>query len=749
VLYLALTVGTYAGLRVDWQPAMSLLLHLSDLHLANAPAEDALGDYKVEAVKEDDRVSRAQLLKNTLKALPIWLAENETALDGVIITGDVTTRGAPAGFQQLPDLLGALGTALPDAEHIVVVPGNHDVTWGTEPGSEERYSAFLEGVRAAGYVTPLLDGIDYTGDDPASDANPLLTGPDFIVAAVNSADMCGVIEPFQGDAAAEFARLTAAGDISEELQDQIRRARTYDMPRISHRQLAALAGMIDRVPPGLVRIVALHHHLVPVREEEEVKPFEAIVNLGAFNAFLGETGIDLVVHGHKHFPKVQTLALTGADDERRFAVLASCGHIGGTVGTGHEIAKLVKIDSSLPTLRRVKILTVPAVGAGSKLRRKITGLYDQPTWRTPGVTSVTVVSGVTATDVHEQLLEMASNEKQMPRHDVVCVVDQGPTAIDAPTTYPTPEHGTALLPDWFDDIVSWWQDPERADGKPFTHGQRLRDWSGDQSCDQLHAIIDILARDPGTSRGVAVLVNPDTDKINDKAVAFPSFSLLHVWVSGEALHCSAFFRKQEMTFWWPVNASELARIQAEILQRLRLLHEHEHLVPGAIRTYASEAVFSDRLPKVDVPRIDRQYWQDPTALRLLAVAVADSTMPSRSDDINALLSLMDDWAPEAEAPPTDGTAVPVRGLGAVADMLEALAVRYPQSPAHAVGELLRDIEEANKAYANDLNTADPLRSYREWRRRQRPKLLRLRELLMPSPTAASTATTHSDTEHHG
>ena len=174
------------------------------------------------------------------------------------------------------------------------------------------------------------------------------------------------------------------------------------------------------------------------------------------------------------------------------------------------------------------------------------------------------------------------------------------------------------------------------------------------------------------------MLNPDTDKINNKAVDFPSFSLLHVWVSDGALHCSAFFRKQEMIFWWPVNAAELARIQAEVVGRLCLTHEH--ITAGAIRTYASEAVFSDRLPKVDVPRIDRQFWRDPAALRVLAVAVADNTMPGRSDDITALLSFMDDWAPVAEAPPTDGAAVPVRGLQAIAEMLEALVDRYPRSP---------------------------------------------------------------------
>jgi 3',5'-cyclic AMP phosphodiesterase CpdA len=726
---------------------MSLLLHLSDLHLANAPAEDTLGDYKIEAVTDADRMSRLKLLRSTLKALPAWLAEKNLTLDGVVVTGDVTTRGAPAGFHQLPDLLGTLGPALPEPKHVVVVPGNHDVTWGTEPGSEERYRGYIEGVRSVGYVTPLLDGIDYTGDDPAAEANPLLTGSDFVVAAVNGANWCGVIEPFQGGAAAEFERLTAAGDISKELQAQIRRVRTYDMPRISDRQMAALAGLIDQADTGLVRIVALHHHLVPVREEEEVKPFEAIVNLGAFNAFLGDSGIDVVMHGHKHVPQLQTLALTGADAEPRFAVLSSCGTIGGTVGAGHEIAKLIKIDSSLPTLRRVEIFTVPAVGAGGKLRGKITSLYNRPTWRASGVTPITVISGATVTSVHEQLLEMARTVERKPMHDVVCVVDEGPTALAPPTTYRWPAHDPTPLPDWFDDIVGWWQDGGRADGKPFTHGQRLRDWSGDGTYNQLDAIADILAREPGTSRGIAVLVNPDTDKINQKAVDFPSFSLLHVWMSDRALHCSAFFRKQEMTFWWPVNAAELARIQEAMLRRLspRL----EHIVPGAIRTYASDAVFSERLPKVDVPRIDRQFWRDPQVLRVLAVAVADGTMAGRGNDIATLLSFMDDWAPKAEAPPTDGAAVPLQGLGAIAEMLESLASRYPGSPVRAVAELLRDIEEANKAYLNDLNDGDPVPAYEQWRSRQQPKLLRLRELLAPSPIATPTDTasvTHAENE---
>ena len=710
---------------------MSLLLHLSDLHLANAPDEDAVGDYKVEAVPETDRVTRVRLLRYTLKALTDWLAVNNTSLDGIIITGDITTRGHPEGFQKLPELLEALGDALPPPERIVIVPGNHDVAWGTTPGSEARYRAFVEGARALGYVTPLLDGIDYDSDTPDPAADPLLIGRDFVIVAINSADMCGVIEPFQAGATAQFDRLVTEGAISDELQGEIRRVRTYDMPRISPRQMAALANLLDHVPPDRVRIAALHHHLASVRQEEEVKPFEAIVNLGAFNAFLGEASIDAIAHGHKHTPNVQTLALTGANSEQRLAVLASCGTIGGTVGTGNEIAKLIRIDSSLPTLRRIEILSVPAVSSGSKLRTKISKIYDQPTWRPTGATPITVIGGTTVTDVHEQLRELAQRASRTPTRDLMCIVDDGTTALAPPATYPWAEHSTTPLPAWFDDIVSWWQDSTQDNGKSFTHGQRLRDWSGGHGRNQFDAIVRILGTDPGTSRGIAVLVNPETDDITDKKVTFPSFSLLHLWIQDGSLHCSAFFRKQEMTYWWPVNAAELARVQAEALQRLR--SSDEHITAGAIRTYASEAVFSDQLPKVNVPLIDRQYWQDAATLRVLAVAVADSDMPGRNEDIDRLISLMDDWVPVDEMPPTDGAPVPVRGLSTLAEMLDALASRYPQSSAREVSELLREMDEANESYLSQRDTGDSVRAYTRWRTRQGQKLIRLRQLLAPSP----------------
>jgi 3',5'-cyclic AMP phosphodiesterase CpdA len=709
---------------------MSLLLHLSDLHLANTPDEDAVGDYKVRAVAERDMVTRAGLLGSTLKALSGWLATNGEALDGIIITGDITTRGRPEGFGKLPGLLAELGETLPDASRIVVVPGNHDVAWDTQPGTADRYRAFIEGVRQKGYVTPLLDGIDYDGE-PRPAPGPLLTGLDFAVMAIDSADMCGVIEPFTADAEDELKRLKAEDRISGSLQREIQRVRRYDMPRISDRQMSALGALADQIPAGLVRIAALHHQLVPVREEEEVKPFESIVNVGAFSEFLSETQIDVIAHGHKHVDHVQAITLgRTTPDTQRQAVIASCGTIGGASGTGKEIAKLIRVVSDLPTLRRVEILTVPAVGAGRRLPKKLKCMYDEPTWRPPSSTPIAVIGGTSVTDVHEQLLEAGRRSNHKPLRDVICVVDQGPTALEPPASYPPPEEGTTTLPGWFNDIVEWWQDPEWADGKPFTHGQRLRHWSGSQTCDQLEAITEILREDATTSRGIAVLVNPDTDNVADKSIEFPSFSLLHLWINEGALNCTAFFRKQEMTYWWAVNVAEVAHIQADVLQRLR--SPGEELRPGAIRTYASEAVFSGQLPKVNVPRVDRLFWRDPESLTVLAVAIADPDMPGRDNDITTFMALLEDWAPHGEEPPTDGAAVPTRGLAALANMLTLLAERYPTSSAREIGDLVQEMDDDNVSYLGRRGTGDTSRAYKRWRTSQLRRINDIYELLAPT-----------------
>jgi 3',5'-cyclic AMP phosphodiesterase CpdA len=710
---------------------VSLLLHISDLHLGDLEGEDDVGDYsKTEIVRPEDRNTRKRLLKSTLKALAKLLTQTDESLSAVIVTGDITTKARPSGFAELPGLLASLDNKLPPPERIVVVPGNHDVRWGEDSGSAARYQGFVAGVRSLGYVTPLLDGVDYVGDDPNPSANPLLVGDDFVVVAINSADMCGVIEPLPDNLAGELTRLETDGHLQSDVAEQFRRLRMYDVPRIQPRQMDALAERVATVESdgkSRVRIAALHHQLFPIREEEEVKPFESIVNLGALLGFLSDTSTDVVLHGHKHADQIQLLPLLNGDTSHE-AIVCACGTIGGAIGTGHEIAKLIRVGSSLPRLRTIDVLSVPAVSSGRSLRDHVKKVHSARTSLQRAGTQITVVSGLTSTDVHEQLLAFAASEER-PNRDLVCVVEDGASALSPPSTYIWPDGHGIPLDRWFPETVDWWQDPSPGTGKPFTHGQRLRSWSapGESPIDQIQEIVDLLDADYGSSRGVAVLVDPATDELANKEVDFPSFSLLHVWIDRDKLQCSAFFRKQEMTYWWAINAAEIASVQRDIIGRLR--PNHSELAAGAIRTQASESVFSDHVPKVNVPRIDRMFWKDADGLRALAMSVADAGSRSRESDLAALSELLGEWAPDAEDPPADGSPVPGPGLAAILGTLTSLRGRYPDSPVLEAADLLRDIQTANDSYRANQDNPDPRSVYRDWRSRVRPKLVKLQQLL--------------------
>jgi len=588
----------------------------------------------------------------------------------------------------------------------------------------------VEHIRDAGYRTPLLDGIDYDGEEAHAAAQPLLVGDDFVVAAVNSADASGLLEPLPPAVESELEALVATGAVTKDFQDALRRIRTYDMSRVNGRQMAALGARLDSISRDRVRIVALHHQLVPVSQEEEVKTFESMINLGAFLSFLGETEIDLVVHGHKHVEAILPLALTGPSGGLRSAIVSSCGTVGGPIGVGREVARLIRVHSDLPTLRRIEILSLGAVGPGTArlTNQKLKTVHEAATWRDTADTDTAVISGATATDVHEQLLDLARPAGHRALRDVMCFVEQGSSALGPPSSYPWTADRDALEP-WFRDIVEWWQDPVRAPGKPFTHGQRLRDWAGDGR-NQLDAMIDILSSRSTTSRAVAVLVDPSVDKVEDKSLDFPSFSLLHLWIADRRVHCTAFFRKQEMRYWWAINAAELAGLQQYVTQRLR--QSDDSLSAGTIRTYASEAVFSDRLPKVNVPGIDRLSWSAPQELQVVAVAVADTGTAGRDEVLAQALSLLKDWKPSDPEPPVDGAPVPAHGLRLLTTTVSALASRYPGSPAREAAELLQDIVQSNELYGRG-SEPDSQQAYKQWRKRVLPKLDRLEELLAPSP----------------
>jgi 3',5'-cyclic AMP phosphodiesterase CpdA len=711
---------------------VSLLLHLSDLHLAAPPTADEVGNYKIDAIPELERQSRVKLLRQTLDALRKYLDASNETLDAVVVTGDVTTACNPAGFAQLTPMLELLGSALPAPDKIVVVPGNHDVLWGTPPSSSDRYRYFVDGIRAAGFVTPLLDGVDYKNDLPNKRIKPYVLGKDFLIVAMNTADMCGLVEPMKDGAQLSLDSLVASGTFPE-LVDEVSRLRTYDMPRMSQRQMVALATIADsarRSALDVVTIAAMHHQIAPVQTEEEVKPFESLVNLGEVRAFLADRKFDAVLHGHKHVQRTVTDVFapygTGASTEHRL-VVSSCATVGKMTAAHNEIAKLIRIRSELPSLRRIEIYSIPAVSAGTSLKDRIRLVFSGPTQRSDPELPVVVVSGKTATAVHERLLELAMERAGASVSGLICTVEDGSTALEQPQTFPSVPTFDVSPTEWFQGTVEWWQDEQLAEGKPFTHGQRLRNWP--VGVNQFEGMIKALGDDPSTSRAIAVLINPATDHLSDKAVQFPSFALLHFRVVDDRLHCNAFFRKQEMRYWWAINVAEIAKLQSEVLQRL--LTQLDRVVAGPIRTFTSEAVFSELLPKVNVPQVDRLAWTDSAQMWTMAVAVADVRMNNRSLQLARLVSLMEEWRPTGGRP-QDGAVMPEKGLKVLSEALEALAPLFADGPAAKAADLTRHMDEVNTNYRH-LDPAERLpKAYQRWRKRQIELLDRFAELISGS-----------------
>lgn len=718
---------------------MALILHLSDVHLVSAGSDvaDEVGDYsKVGLVEPVDRQTRKVLLEDTLSALASWLEKQDQDLDAIVVTGDVALQGRREGYDLLPLLLARLGSKLPTPDRVMVVPGNHDVGFNSPPSSRERYQAFAAAIDSAGYCRPALEGYDDFGAH-----NPLLLGTDgsYIVVGINSANWSVAREPLSEEAELQLQDLTAAGTLPDQLAREIARLRLYDAARISREQMIKVADALrsavtvpDRRP---VRIAALHHQLFPVSPTEEVKPFETMTNLAEFRNFLADSRVDVVLHGHKHVPHIYHhdlgtggLSQSPTNSLHRLLV-CSAGTVGGTVSHGAEVAKVIEIDAALPDLPKITVHSLPASGPAGQLTlapstsvaRRLSGPVE------PAGTPGTVVSGRTVRDVHMKLLVHFADRADRADLHLMCVILEGPSALARPTTYPPvgEDDSDAAQDAWFADLVEWWQNRVVAEGKPFTHGQRIHSWGDVVRRDQLTEVVDALANDITSSRGLVVLYDPAKDHIAAAAEKFPAFVLAQFHVHDGALHVVGVFRKQEMRYWWPINAAELARMQDTVVTLLAQREKTVH--PGSITTFTTQARASQVTPRVAVPRIDRLVYDDPATVWAMAVAMLAVDMPERGRLLRQLLNLMRDWEPaDVQAP--DGSPVPGPGLVLLRDALRRLGPEYGADlGATVVASIVDQMITSNDWYrGRDDATGE---DYVTWRNRSREYLGQLDRVL--------------------
>ena len=653
---------------------MSTLLHLSDLHLG-PPEDDQLIDQHKSGIAAGDERAEKDILREALLAFE--RDETLNAVDAAIISGDLTNRSESLGFDEFPEILAPVIRCV-GAENIVVVPGNHDVPWDKGPEDPGRYDGFLRATREHGLVTALLDGCDLQRPDgtptPGAPDRVTVAGPDFVLVPINSSHFCWGLEPLDDDAAEE---LLGAGAKAAEAVEDLRR---HDVARVSNAQIKRLLDVLRDEQPSLLRadaddlrlrIAVLHHQLLPVSTNEELKSFESLSNLGAIRELFRQLGISVVLHGHKH----QSLLYWDYVADRRgldrppHRMLV--GAAPASFRPGLPIGRLLHIGEREQARDVVLEDLVAPTGPGGTPRRA--AMQRARLWRTPAVDAVSdglSLEGSSVAEVYSQLQSIFEQRRAgAPLHALLCTVRHPEDAGEVPPDYPEIKAVTSTKT-WMEDLVGWWQlrEPRLLQQVTFNHGERIyRRWG-----DQVARAVRTLESSPATTRAVIMLLDPRTD--GHPAGEFPSFVLVQLQVverhHRRELDCTGYFRKQEMRYWWPINVAELAEIQRDVTRAFTA--EFGPIASGVLRTFTGYAAVEDTLPAVALAAIDRAVDQHPEHVWSMAYWVAH---PGEADKQRAR-RLWEGYIAELR-PLADAAAKPLltsyRGLADIRAMLEVMA----------------------------------------------------------------------------
>ena len=670
---------------------MSLILHLSDLHLG--PATSGQRDY-------DDKVgmegtpgeTSIDHLEHTLEALGRALEASGRRLDAIVVTGDLTKGNHEEGYDAFPGLLDLLGGSRPEDSRIVVLPGNHDVDKDLEPGDRRKLARFMDATRRR-FSTPLVKGVDYDGSrahlNPGSRGvpRPIVDLGDAVVVAINSADYCwtrehGTETDWQAVLGSYLAGVKGeAAEAKRKLAaEELKKLRTHDIPRVDKMQINALKRRLndagvddspDRDPR--LRIAAIHHPISPATDEEEIKPFEVITNLAIVRTLLFNRGFHLVLHGHKHsaYAAWEWLA-PPLDDlgqrQHRAMVLGAPG----VFLTGETVCRLIEVCpegqvavAGAPTVRVIPIAGVDPSGAiDLDLTAHPKHSLAQPNLGRETLMTPWVVEAEKADAVYEQVRDLPVGE-ETPRAVISVVTDPASTA-DFPSNYPVGEGVPPL-----EDLVEWWQLPrpeavKSYSGSEFNHGERLY---GDE--DTIRMAVQALP----SSKAFALLIRPgEAGAPLRESPAFLEVQLgaRRVGARRYMLDVIGSYRKQDLDLWWPVNMAELARIQhAAVAAANDLKQLKSQWTQGRLTAIAMQGVHDDVLPQMAGTMLDRAVDLRPEWIyRLAYLAARPDSAAEDSEVFNEWRKALGDIG---ELPP-GGLLVPSVGIR----RLHATLATYPK-----------------------------------------------------------------------
>jgi len=162
-----------------------------------------------------------------------------------------------------------------------------------------------------------------------------------------------------------------------------------------------------------------------------------------------------------------------------------------------------------------------------------------------------------------------------------------------------------LLGKYEDEIRSWALELQSTKPRrlPFTHGQRIysraKKYKKSGRLDQIRDfVVPMLLRNPKTKRAMVTVTDPSLDAImTDDPI--PALLLVQFGLADGRLNVTAYYRAQEMYFFWVVNMFELIDLQDTVCEMMRSRSPNIIVQPGGITTFA----FTGYINPIDLDRV--------------------------------------------------------------------------------------------------------------------------------------------------
>lgn len=246
------------------------ILHISDIHFGPFHAFPQL--------KLEDLIACADLPMRRLL---------DVELEAILITGDLTSRGLVAEFDQAIEFISNIRSDFSVAlDRVIVVPGNHDIYRKDEPNS--RFTKFID----------FLENLYEKRDDVLKRYGSLY---DCSAGLLNRRPEGSIDDKLYCVADFEELGVTVLGLNSVISEND----KLFESSQISSQQLLgagkALAGVASSHDKRL-NIAAFHHHLFETPSLMQPRSVSrALMNQGLVVRSLLERRVQVVLHGHTHY----------------------------------------------------------------------------------------------------------------------------------------------------------------------------------------------------------------------------------------------------------------------------------------------------------------------------------------------------------------------------------------------------------------------------------------------------------------